>query len=132
MPISIAGLPDYKDKIINRPLVLLDKIRLLMHMPIRATYPIMSLIYEMSGLVNLRQKQNKDLLEYLEKFKEESNIAKSQLGKHFLYSLIKNTTEYIKPENGTEIDAAKEAAFEKIMVVFFCAGIQSHSIRKNH
>ena len=38
----------------------------------------------MSILVNLRQKCNKDILDYLERFKEEMNIDKSQLGKNLL------------------------------------------------
>ena len=92
---------------------------LLMHMLIRATYTIISLADVMSRLVNPRQKENEDLLDNLQRFKKERNISKSQLGKPFLDSFIKNTTEYIKQEKDTEIDAAKEALFEDFMTVFF-------------
>ena len=68
----------------NDPLVLLERICLLTHTPIRATYPMMSLTDVMSILVNLRQKEKIDILDYFERFQEESNIGKSQLGKHFL------------------------------------------------
>ena len=77
-------IPDYEENILNYPLVLLDRIRLLMHTPIRATYRIISLSYVMSRLVNLRQKENGNLLYYFESFKEKKNIAKIQLGKQFL------------------------------------------------
>ena len=50
----------------------------------------------MSRLVNLRKKDNEDLLDYLERFKEESNIVNSQLWNQFLDLFIKNTTDYIK------------------------------------
>ena len=58
----------------------------------------MSLEDLMSRLFNLSQKDNKDLLDYSERFKEERNISKTQIVKHFIYSFIKNTTEYIKLE----------------------------------
>ena len=118
----MTKLPDYEDKILIDPLVILERIRLLIHTKIRATYPMMSLADVMSLLVNLRQKENKDLLNYLERFKEERNIAKIQPGKHFLDSSIKNTTEYIKLEKDTERYAAKEAAFTKFMAVLFVQG----------
>ena len=56
MYISIMELPDYEYKIINDPLVLLESIQLLMHMPIIGTYPLISLEDVMSRLFNLRQK----------------------------------------------------------------------------
>ena len=63
----------------------------------------------------------------MERFKEESKIDKIQLGKHFLYSLIKNTMEYIKLEKYTERYLAKEAAFENFMAVLFVRG-SNHTI----
>ena len=67
-----------------------------MHTPIRATYPMIPLTDVMSRLVNLRKKDNEYLLDYLERFKEESNIVNSQLWNQFLDLFIKNTTDYIK------------------------------------
>ena len=40
-------LPGYEEKVLNDPLVLLYRIRLLIHTSIRATYPMMSLAYVM-------------------------------------------------------------------------------------
>ena len=99
MNISIMEITDDEDKIINNPLVILENIQLLIHTPIGATCPMMSLVDVMSILVNLRQNENKDILYYLEMFKKERNIANIQLGKHSLDSFTKNTTEYIKLEN---------------------------------
>ena len=45
---------------------------------------MISLVDVMSILVNLRQKYNKDILDYLERFKEERNIDKIQLGNNLL------------------------------------------------
>ena len=60
-----------------------------MNTTIRETYPMMSLAYVMSRLVNIRKKYNKDLLYYFERFKWERNTDKIQLWKHFLNSFIK-------------------------------------------
>ena len=49
-------------------------------------------------------------------------FAKNQLGNHLLDSSIKNTMDYIKLVKYTESDAAKEAALEIFMVVFFLRG----------
>ena len=62
---------------------------------------MMSLADVMSRLVNLRQKYTKYIIDYLERFKEERNIAKIQPGKHCLDYLIKNITEHIKLEKYT-------------------------------
>ena len=120
MHISMMELPYYEYNIINDPLVLLERIRLLMSSQIRATYPMMALADVMSILFNLRQKDNKYLLDYLERFKEGRNIDKSQLGKNFLDSFIKNTTGYIKLEKYRERDAATEAAFKILWQFFWC------------
>ena len=66
----------------------------------------------------------------MERFKEERNISKSQIGKHFLDPSIKNTTEYIKIEKYTKRDADKEAAFENFMAVLFVRG-SNHTINGN-
>ena len=63
MQISIMELPDYEDKILNGQLVILQRIRLLIHIKIRATYPTMSLADVMSRLVNPRQKDNKYIID---------------------------------------------------------------------
>ena len=80
-------IPYYEDKIIKYPLLLLERIRLLIHTPMRATYPRLSLPDPMSRLVNLRQKYNEDLLDYLERFMEERNI--SNIRKHTLNQKVK-------------------------------------------
>ena len=81
---SIMELLDYEDKILNHPLLLLERILLLMHMPIRETYPMISLTDVMSRLVNIKQKDSEDLLNYLERFKEKWIFLRRKLGKHFL------------------------------------------------
>ena len=63
MQILILDLPDYEDKIISDPLVLLERILLTMHTPMRDTYPMINLTDVMSRLVNQRLKEKNYIID---------------------------------------------------------------------
>ena len=121
MQVNLKELPDFDLKVRNNPAVLLEKVQLLMHTPVRAVHPFISLIEAITRLLNLRQKENESLIDYLERFKQERNIASSQLGRGFLGSFVENTPEYIEADSLTRIEM-KKTAFDQMMAIAFLRG----------
>ena len=62
--------PDYKTTIRDDPIELLTKIKVLMHNPIRAKYPFASLTEAMIRMLNIKQQENEQLLDYIKRFKQ--------------------------------------------------------------
>jgi hypothetical protein len=62
--------PEFETVIRQDPIELLNKIKVLMHDPIRAKYPFPSLIESISRMLDLKQGENKGLLDYIKRFKE--------------------------------------------------------------
>jgi hypothetical protein len=55
--------PEFEMTICDDPIELLNKIKVLMHDPIRATYPFGSLTEAISRMLNLKQSENEGLLD---------------------------------------------------------------------
>jgi hypothetical protein len=58
---------------------LLNKIKVLMHDPIRAKYPFASLTKAISRMLNLKKSENEGLLDYVNRFKEPRDITRSHV-----------------------------------------------------
>ena len=54
MQVAIKELPNYEKEIQNQPLKLLEEVKVLMHTPIRARYPFMSLTENLVSLINMK------------------------------------------------------------------------------
>ena len=121
MQIAIQELPNYESEIQDDPIKLLESVQVLMHTPIRAVYPMWGLAEILADLVNLRQKEDEDLITYLERFKQERNLAKSQLGYGFLDKFMENTKEY-QESSSEERETIKYEAFDRMMAVLFIRG----------
>jgi hypothetical protein len=72
--------PDFESNIRDDPIELLEKIRVLMHDPIRAKYPYASLIEALIRLMNIKQFEQEQLLDYIKRFKQFHHITKSHVG----------------------------------------------------
>jgi hypothetical protein len=90
----IEEYPDYDTTILDDPIALLIKIKVLMHDPIRAKYPYASLTEAMSRMLNLKQNENEGLLDYVTRFKESRDITKSRVDTDILDKFVENTREY--------------------------------------
>ena len=121
MQIAIKELPNYEKEIQNQPLKLLEEVKALMHTPIRARYPFMSLTENLASLINMKQNENEQLVDYLERFEQDKMIIKSQLGKNLLDNFIQNYPDYDK-KSSTEQQAMKENGFEAWMAAIFLRG----------
>ena len=70
LQIALKELPNYESDVVNNPINLLKEVRGLMHTPIKARYPFMSLTENLSNLLNIKQTENESLIEYLERFEQ--------------------------------------------------------------
>ena len=58
-------------------------------------------------------------MDYIERFTQEKQLAKTQLGKHFLDVFVGNTTEYRDLTEKADQKEMKNKAFEQFMVILF-------------
>ena len=72
---------EFENEIRDALLELLKVISVLMYTPVRARYPFSALAETLSSLFNLRQIQDEKLVDYIERFNQEKQMAKTQLGK---------------------------------------------------
>jgi hypothetical protein len=86
--------PKFETAICNDPIELLNKIKVLMHDPIRAKYPFASLTEAISRMLNLKQSENEGLLDYVKRFKESRDVMKSHVGTGILDKFVENTLAY--------------------------------------
>lgn len=115
MQTKIEEHPEYESKILDNPIELLDAILILMHDPVRAKYPFASLTDAISHLVNIKQVENENLLEYMKRFKQQQSILKSHLGGDILDKFVEKTQEYRDETDTTKQDEMKSEAYEKWM-----------------
>jgi hypothetical protein len=96
------------------PIDLLDKIKMLMHDPIRAKYPYASLTEAMSRMLNIKQIESEGLLDYVKRFKESGDISmKSHVGTGILDKFVENTREYQDEIDQLLQQNMKDGAFNK-------------------
>ena len=73
---------------------LLEIVEHLMHVPICAVYPILTLIESLVSMMKVKQGDSESLVKYLKRFKSERNLTASLFGSRLLDSFIENTLEY--------------------------------------
>ena len=108
---------DYESAVMNEPLVLLQRIKLLVHTPERAKYPLLTLIEAMASLLNFRQGDNEDLLSYLSRYKSEHDVMLTLFGESFLDGYTMKTEHY----RGLGTDDEKKEFKKEVVQRFFVA-----------
>ena len=63
----------------------------LMYTPVRARYPFSTLAETIGSLLNIRQSQDEKLMDFIERFTQEKQLVKTQLGRQFLDVFVGNT-----------------------------------------
>ena len=107
--------PDFTTKLQDDPIELLKAIKVLMHDPIRAKYPYASLTEAVARIVNIKQMENEDLLDYVKRFKQARDITKSHVGTEILDTFVENTLEYKSITGANRKAEMKRDAFERWM-----------------
>jgi hypothetical protein len=109
----IEEYPEFESVICDDPIELLNKIKVLMHDPIRAKYPFTSLTKAISRMLNFKQSENEGLLDYVKRFKELRDMMKSHMGTNILNKFVENTLEYWDESNATLKQEIKDRVFGK-------------------
>ena len=107
--------PDYVTTIRGNPIELLMKIKVLMHDPVRAKYPFASLTEAMVRMLNIKQQEHEQLLDYIKSFKQFRDITKSHVGTDILDRFVENTREYRDEKDVATQKEMKNGAFNKWM-----------------
>ena len=100
---------DFESDVLNKPLELMNRIKVLVHTPEKAKYPFLTLIEVFASLLNFKQGENEDLVSYLSRFKSEKDVVENLFGKEYLHGYIKRTQEY---QRLTDADEKKEKLVE--------------------
>ena len=119
MKAAIKEHLDFEKEIRDEPLKLLEVISTLMYMPLRAQYPFSALAETISSLFNLRQSQDEKLVDFMERFIQEKQLVRTQLGKRFLDVFVGNTIKYNASTGVDEQAGMKNEAFDLFMVILF-------------
>ncbi|MGC9261845.1 MAG: hypothetical protein ACP5I8_17435, partial [Phycisphaerae bacterium] len=101
---------DFEKEIENDPIKLLEVIKVLMHDPIRAQYPLISMTNALSQLVNLKQGHDEGLLDYIKHFKHARDVAVSHMGT----DLLDQFAEYQEEFKGLTTDSDKKKFKEEV------------------
>ena len=117
--------PKYKSEIEDDPIKLLEVISSSTHDPIRAQYPFISMTDSILRLLNIKQHDEEDLVDYVKRFKQQRDIVKNQIGTRFLDYFFENTQEF-KSANTSEQTAIKAKAFE-----YYCAYLLMRGANRN-
>jgi hypothetical protein len=114
--------PDFESEIKNNPIKLLEAIKSLMHDPIRAQYPMVSMTEALTRLVNVKQADNEPLLDYVKRFKQLRDVTKSHIGTKLLYEFCEHQVDYKDLTTDEGKKAFKEEAFEAWMAYLLIRG----------
>ena len=118
---------NFENVIRDNPLELLQEVEKQMHVPMRATYPMLILIETIGSLLGIKKGRKESLVNYLERFKSERNVMLTLFGRNMLDVYVENTQKY-KDITGTDDENSscqaemKEAARERFFAVLFLKG----------
>ncbi|MGC8533883.1 MAG: hypothetical protein ACP5MV_04650 [Candidatus Parvarchaeum sp.] len=124
MQSRVEAHPDFEKEIENDPINirLLEVIKVLMHDPIRAQYPLISMTNALSQLVNLKQGHDEGLLDYIKRFKHARDVAVSHMGTDLLNQFAEYQEEFKGLTADTEKKKYKEEMFEAWMAYLVIRG----------
>jgi hypothetical protein len=90
---------------------LLNKIKVLMHDPMRVKHPFASLTEAMIRMLNAKQVANEGLMDHAKRFKLSHDITKSHVGTDMLDKFVENTRKHQDETDDTEMKEMKDGAF---------------------
>src|SRR5210317_1915166 len=123
MQARIEEHPDFETKIEDNPIELLDAIKTLTHDTVRATYPLASITDAHTRFVNAKQGENEFLLDYVKRFKQLCDVAKSQTGTGFLNECIKRLEQYNSLSTTDEKKEYKKEAYDTWTAYLLMRGV---------
>ena len=65
-----------------------------MHDQVQDRYPLVSVTNDLSRVVNFKQTENENLLDYVKRFKQLRDVETNQLGSDFFHKFVDMKSEY--------------------------------------
>ena len=112
MQARIEEHPDFSTKIVNKPIQLLETIKTCIQQTVRAQYPLVSATESLKVFLNMRQRDDEELLDYVKRFKQQRDIVKSQMGTKILDHFVTTTEEYSNADTAEQKELV-ESSFER-------------------
>src|SRR5210317_344395 len=122
MQSRIEEHPDFESTIEDDPFELLKVIKTLMHDAVRVQYPYIAMTDGLTRLLNIKQQENEQLLDYVKRFKQTRDVTKSQVGTRLLDTFIEYQEEYVNETDDDEKKTMKTEAYEKWMAYLLIKG----------
>ena len=111
MKTAIKEDPKFESEIRDNPLRVLALNSTLSYTPAQSRYPFSTLSETASSLLNIRQGPDKKPVDFIEKFNQEKQLIKTQLGKKFLDVFVGNTVEFNASLDADERTRMENEAF---------------------
>ena len=118
---ALKKMPDFDSSIITQPIVLLERVENLMHIPMKAKYPSLTLVEVLISFLQIKQGNNESLLDYLSRFKSERNFMLGLVGKRIIDGYTERTPEYLAlaVTDTAGKDLMKRQELDKFMAILF-------------
>ena len=124
---ALEKMPNFRTIIRNDPLELLQHIKTLMHVPQRAKYPPLTLVEVLARYTKVRQGKNESLIDYLSRFRSETEVVTRMFGNNLISGFTKQTRTYRDiPE--TDVDDREEVIekdWERFKSILFLRNAES-------
>ena len=119
--VALKEMPDFESSILNQPIVLLERVENLMHTPMKAKYPPLTLVEVLISFLQIKQGDNESLLDYLSRFKSERNVMLGLVGKRLIDGYTERTPEYLAlaVTDTAGKDLMKRQELDKFMAILF-------------
>jgi hypothetical protein len=121
MQSRIEEHPDYESTFETDPIAVLEAIKTMMHNPVQAQYPLVSMTDALSRLVNVKQQESECLLDYVKRFKQLRDVAKSQMGNTILNKFVEHQAGY-SVANTNEKRVMKQEAYPRWLAYLLIRG----------
>ncbi len=87
--------PNFASKIQDDPFELLVTIKSCLHEPVRAQYPMISLVDHLATLLTCKQQPDEQLIEWSKRFKQYLDLAIEQVGKDGINHYVETSESYV-------------------------------------
>jgi hypothetical protein len=115
MKTLIEEQADYKTRIEDDPIALLEVIKTLTHDPARAVFPLKSMNIALKRFMNTKQETGESLADWGKRFQQLRDVMKSQMKTKVLDGFCENIPEYAEIMNNSRLsEAEKKQLFEQL------------------
>lgn len=90
-----------------------------MHTPEKAKYPALTLVEVLLSFLKVKQGDNKDLLDYLSRFKSERDIVMRLFDYKLINGFVENLPDYVNAVDDAERKAVKSRELDKFLAALF-------------